>query len=55
MFPRHILLFGTSLRGLKYVAIQKLLARELKLPPPLTGQNDIYYGVLVQDDNNILY
>ena len=48
-------IMDTSLRGSEYVAVQKLLARELKLPPPLTGQYDIHYGVLVQDDNNTLY
>ncbi|EJG2188748.1 hypothetical protein [Citrobacter freundii] len=41
--------------GIEICRGPKFLARELKLPPPLTGQYDIHYGVLVQDDNNILY
>ncbi|EOF5384288.1 hypothetical protein ACK1ML_004310, partial [Salmonella enterica] len=53
--PPHFIMDTSSLRGPEYAAVQKLLARELKLPPPVTGQYDIHHGVLVQDDKNILY
>ncbi|EOF5434011.1 hypothetical protein ACK1MO_003717 [Salmonella enterica] len=52
--PPHFIM-DTSLRGPEYAAVQKLLARELKLPAPVTGQYDVHYGVLVQDDKNTLY
>ncbi|EAY5894341.1 hypothetical protein RU12_21660 [Salmonella enterica] len=52
--PPHFIM-DTSLRGPEYAAVQKLLARELDLPVPITGQYDVHHGVLVHDDDNTLY
>ncbi|EDS4738188.1 hypothetical protein Q6W56_003019 [Salmonella enterica] len=52
--PPHFIM-DTSLRGPEYAAVQKLLARELNFPLPITGQYDVHHGVLVHDDNNTLY
>lgn len=37
----------TSLLGNEYVLIQKLLASSLKIPKPITGANEINYGITV--------
>lgn len=37
----------TTLSGYEYVLIQRLLARSLNIPLPITGANDINYGISV--------
>jgi hypothetical protein len=37
----------TALSGYEYVLIQRLLARSLNIPLPVTGANDINYGISV--------
>ncbi|EJX0633942.1 hypothetical protein ODD08_004023 [Salmonella enterica] len=47
----HIL--DASLQGQEYAILQKLLAINLDLPPPVRGLYDIHHGVLVNDGEHI--
>lgn len=40
-------IFDTSLLGNEYVLIQRLLASSLKIPTPITGANEVNYGITV--------
>ncbi|HBT4924921.1 hypothetical protein [Klebsiella pneumoniae] len=42
-------ILDASLSGRENLTLQKLLARSLDLPPPVTGLYDIHHGVLVND------
>ncbi|TKV11699.1 hypothetical protein FDX19_05550 [Citrobacter sp. wls619] len=48
-------ILDTPLQGPEYAVIQRLLARELNIPAPVTGQFNIHCGVLVQDSEKVLY
>ncbi|MTH48288.1 hypothetical protein [Intestinirhabdus alba] len=50
--PSHNIL-DASLHGHEYAILQKLLARSLGFPDPVTGLYNIHHGVLVKDENNI--
>ncbi|EBL8291899.1 hypothetical protein DLP14_14700 [Salmonella enterica] len=46
-------ILDASLHGQEYAIIQKLLARCLDLPEPVTGLYNIHHGVLVKDEKHI--
>lgn len=37
----------TTLAGYEYVIVQQLLARSLKIPSPITGANEVNYGISI--------
>ncbi len=46
IFPTQRII-DTTLAGYEYVLVQRLLARSLSIPLPVTGANDINYGISV--------
>lgn len=46
-------IIDTPLAGFEYVLIQRLLANSLSIPAPITGANDINYGISVNISGDI--
>lgn len=51
--PPKYHIVDTPLIGLEYMMLQRLLASTLKIPEPIKGQYNFYYGVLVHEDDTL--